>query len=179
MAELTSRERQSTCSGKLLLAHAQIICLPLRTQDVSAILQRRMWGRLPTVFHGHLTIHPWRDILVVSSIMPLKINLLSMFLYRVLCRCKYPFLCDLCQGMWWLSCMTIVILSTTWTLKKFFLFCFFACRYVCMCPMHMFGGLRGQKKAWDSLELELQMLVSCHVGAGNQTWILWKNSQCS
>jgi hypothetical protein len=41
-AQLSSRGRQSTCSGKLPLAHAQIICLPLRTQDVSAILQRRM-----------------------------------------------------------------------------------------------------------------------------------------
>ena len=37
-AELTSRGRQSTWSGELPLAHAQIICLPLRTQDVSAIL---------------------------------------------------------------------------------------------------------------------------------------------
>ena len=41
-AELTSRGRQSTSSHKIPLAHAQIICLPLRTQDVSAILQRRM-----------------------------------------------------------------------------------------------------------------------------------------
>jgi hypothetical protein len=39
-AELSSRGRQSTWDGKLPLAHAQIICLPLRTQDVSAILQR-------------------------------------------------------------------------------------------------------------------------------------------
>ena len=37
-AELSSRGRQSTWSGELPLAHAQIICLPLRTQDVSAIL---------------------------------------------------------------------------------------------------------------------------------------------
>ena len=37
-AELSSRGRQSTWGGKLPLAHAQIICLPLRTQDVSAIL---------------------------------------------------------------------------------------------------------------------------------------------
>jgi hypothetical protein len=37
-AELTSRGRQSTSSHKIPLAHAQIICLPLRTQDVSAIL---------------------------------------------------------------------------------------------------------------------------------------------
>jgi len=41
-AELSSRGRQSTWSGELPLAHAQIICLPLRTQDVSAILQQRM-----------------------------------------------------------------------------------------------------------------------------------------
>ena len=37
-AELSSRGRQSTWSGELPLAHAQIICLPIRTQDVSAIL---------------------------------------------------------------------------------------------------------------------------------------------
>jgi hypothetical protein len=41
-AELSSRGRQSTWGGKLPLAHAQIICLPLKTQDVSAILKRRM-----------------------------------------------------------------------------------------------------------------------------------------
>jgi hypothetical protein len=50
-AELSSQGRQSTWGGELPLAHAQIICLPLRTQDVSAILQRRMWGRLPTKPH--------------------------------------------------------------------------------------------------------------------------------
>jgi hypothetical protein len=33
-----SRGRQSTWSEELPLAHAQIICLPFRTQDVSAIL---------------------------------------------------------------------------------------------------------------------------------------------
>jgi hypothetical protein len=47
-AELSLRGRQSTWGGELPLAHAQIICLPLRTQDVSAILEWRMWGRLPT-----------------------------------------------------------------------------------------------------------------------------------
>jgi hypothetical protein len=36
-AEL-SRGRQNTWGGELPLAHVQIICLPLRTQDVSAIL---------------------------------------------------------------------------------------------------------------------------------------------
>ena len=30
----------------------------------------------------------------------------------------------------------------------------------------------------DPLELELQIVVSCHVGAGNSTWVFWKSSQC-
>jgi hypothetical protein len=34
-------------------------------------------------------------------------------------------------------------------------------------------------RALDSLELQLQMVVSKHVGAGNQTWVLWKGSQSS
>jgi hypothetical protein len=38
LAELSSWGRQSTRSEELSLAHAQIICLLLRTQDVSAIL---------------------------------------------------------------------------------------------------------------------------------------------
>lgn len=25
---------------------------------------------------------------------------------------------------------------------------------------------------------ELQTAVSCHVGSGNQTWVIWRNSQC-
>jgi hypothetical protein len=63
-AELSSRGRQSTWSGELPLAHAQIICLPLRTQDVSAILQRRMWGRLPTALVEFL---PWLPLMMSSD----------------------------------------------------------------------------------------------------------------
>ena len=37
----------------------------------------------------------------------------------------------------------------------------------------------GQKQVSNSLELELQMVVSCHVGAGNLTQVLWKMNQCS
>ena len=29
------------------------------------------------------------------------------------------------------------------------------------------------------LELELQTAVNSYVGAGNQTWVLWKSNQCS
>jgi hypothetical protein len=39
-----------------------------------------------------------------------------------------------------------------------------ACMYVCTC---MLGAHRSQKRTSDSLELELQMFVSHHVGAGN------------
>jgi hypothetical protein len=31
----------------------------------------------------------------------------------------------------------------------------------------------------EPLELELQSVVSHHVDASNQTWVLWKNSQDS
>lgn len=37
----------------------------------------------------------------------------------------------------------------------------------------------GQKKASGCLELELQVDASHRVGAGNQTYIFWKNRQCS
>lgn len=33
------------------------------------------------------------------------------------------------------------------------------------------GTHKGQKRASDSLELQLQMLVSLHVGTGNRTWV--------
>jgi hypothetical protein len=37
----------------------------------------------------------------------------------------------------------------------------------------------GQKKELELLLLGLQMAVTCHVGAGIQTWILCESSQCS
>lgn len=36
-----------------------------------------------------------------------------------------------------------------------------------------------QKREKDSLELESRMVMRCHMGAGNQTQVLGKNSQCS
>ena len=35
-----------------------------------------------------------------------------------------------------------------------------------------------QKRMLDALELDLHMVVSHHVGAGNWTQVLWKNSKC-
>ena len=53
------------------------------------------------------------------------------------------------------------------------------CLPVRMCTMYEPGACRGQKGALDPQEPELQMLVSCHVGAENQIQVLWKSSQCS
>lgn len=49
------------------------------------------------------------------------------------------------------------------------------CKSVLPSPMCTAQG--GQKKEVEPLELELQMVVS-HMGAGNYTLVLWKNSQC-
>jgi hypothetical protein len=43
-------------------------------------------------------------------------------------------------------------------------------------PKHLGGR---QKRVSESLEVELQMVVSSHVSAGTPTWVLCKNSQCS
>lgn len=39
--------------------------------------------------------------------------------------------------------------------------------------------VQGKKRVLASLELELKTIVGCHVGAGGQTQVLWKSSQCS
>jgi hypothetical protein len=44
-----SREKQSTSSRKYPWLMRRLFVYQLRTQDVSAILWRRMWGRLPTL----------------------------------------------------------------------------------------------------------------------------------
>ena len=44
---------------------------------------------------------------------------------------------------------------------------------------YMCSARKGQKMVSDALELELLTVASHHVGAGSQTWFLWKSSQCS
>lgn len=53
------------------------------------------------------------------------------------------------------------------------------CLYVCLYTVCMLSACGGQKRTSDPLEPELQMVVTHHVGAGNQTWDLWKSSQSS
>lgn len=43
------------------------------------------------------------------------------------------------------------------------------CLHVCVCSMYMPGALGSQKRLSESLELELSMVVSCHMGVKNQT----------
>lgn len=43
------------------------------------------------------------------------------------------------------------------------------CTTVCLVP-------QVQKRESDPLDLELQTLVSHHVGVGNCTWVLWNQS---
>lgn len=46
----------------------------------------------------------------------------------------------------------------------------------CVCTTHVISVCGDQKRAPDPLEVELYMVLSYHVGAGNQTWAL---SMCS
>ena len=48
--------------------------------------------------------------------------------------------------------------------KQFYVYKYFACMSLCL--TYMPGTYKGQKRLWNPLELELQMAVSCHVGAG-------------
>lgn len=49
--------------------------------------------------------------------------------------------------------------------------------HVCLSAKCMISAFRGQKKT--PLELELQILISLHVGPGNQTCILCRNNKYS
>ena len=44
---------------------------------------------------------------------------------------------------------------------------------------HVPGALRGQKMALGFLGVKFQVAVSLQMGAGNQTWVFSKSSQCS
>ena len=48
-----------------------------------------------------------------------------------------------------------------------------------MCTMYVVGAHRGQKRASDSLEVELQMVVNYQAGAGKQTQVFRESSTCS
>lgn len=49
----------------------------------------------------------------------------------------------------------------------------------CMAVNHAHSvSLEGHQRTWDSLELELHMVVNHYAVAGNRSWVLQKSSQC-
>lgn len=48
--------------------------------------------------------------------------------------------------------------------------------FTCISVYHLCTNVcRGQKRALRTLELEIQIIVSHHRGAENQTWVPWKS----
>jgi hypothetical protein len=116
-AELSSWGRQSTWSGELPLAHAQIICLPLRTQDVSAILQWRMWGLesfllSPALLGLQKLARGWTNTLWL-----LVLDYYRPVLGYMLC----DFLGELHWAMFWHLCSQAVSQSTIYCILLIFL----------------------------------------------------------
>lgn len=50
------------------------------------------------------------------------------------------------------------------------------CEHVPTCTPH---ACRGQKRVLDLLELEFQMVMNCHVGAGKQRQVFCDSNKCS
>lgn len=48
-----------------------------------------------------------------------------------------------------------------------------------VCVLCACSACRGQKRASDALEPELQTDKSCFLGVGTRAWVLWKSSRCS
>lgn len=53
-----------------------------------------------------------------------------------------------------------------------------ACIYMHVCAPHVCSVHKGHMEL-DSLELDLQMIMSQYVGAGVRTQVLCRNNQCS
>lgn len=47
-----------------------------------------------------------------------------------------------------------------------------------VCVSRACSSQRGQERAADSLQLKLQLVLSCYVDAGVQTLVFWKSSHC-
>jgi hypothetical protein len=52
------------------------------------------------------------------------------------------------------------------------------CLHVCICTTCLLGTCRGQMRALDSLELEVETVVSHYAGARNKTQVFYKSSKC-
>lgn len=45
-------------------------------------------------------------------------------------------------------------------------------------PMFLYHMSQSQKRASDAQKLELKVVVSHHMGAKGQIWVLWKSGWC-
>lgn len=50
--------------------------------------------------------------------------------------------------------------------------------HICICTICLPGALGEQRRALDTLELELQVIVNCHLDSRNQTQVLCKSNKC-
>lgn len=71
------------------------------------------------------------------------------------------------------SSFVLIYLFLKICLFVFYVYECFACIYY-MSTTHMCSACRGQKRVLDPLELQLQIFVDHHMGAGNQTWVFGK-----
>jgi hypothetical protein len=62
--------------------------------------------------------------------------------------------------------------------KSFFVCFFFFLKIIYLFLIYMPWCFCINVCLWDCQILEVQIVVSCHVGAGNSMWFPWKSSQC-
>lgn len=86
-----------------------------------------------------------------------------MYMYVYKCMQLYV------EPMWWMSGVFIVLHRSPFYFLDYFYFMsidwYFSYMYVLV-------------RVLDPLELDLQTIMSCYVGAGNWILVLWKSSQC-
>ena len=109
-----------------------------------------------------------------------RVEILQMVFSMVPTQPFYPTILSyknhssICQGL------SVVTVDICFFFKDvLILYVWVFCLHVCLCTTCMLDTHRGQKRVSDSLQPELHMVVSCSVDAGNQTFILRKNSRGS
>lgn len=84
--------------------------------------------------------------------------------------------CEVFAVVFVFGCMVLLLIPKKY-LFLFYMYEYVAFMNVCVpCTCSAWGG---QKRALDVLQLELQMIMICLMGAGNWTHMPWKNRQFS
>lgn len=61
----------------------------------------------------------------------------------------------------------------------YFFLCVWCFAYIHVCAVYVCSAHGGYKRVADSLKLGFQMAVAQHIGARNQTRVLYKSNKCS